>query len=196
MPNPYTPHLLYGTVTNSKGFVVPRAQIDVITSVGHRIYNANADGIYMFDISDIGYTAGETITLRTTEQFNNELKDHKYLVTGSFSEENIALELRTAVENISNLQEQNVLHTVGKKPITTDNPLPISNVGFPLDGYMLSGGQQDGTFSGYVNKEGAWYIQKFDSSNETYVYSRGSGNFLISWNNRTELIYEFPNEVF
>ena len=196
MPNPYTPHLLYGTVTNSKGFVVPRAQIDVITSVGHRIYNANADGIYMFDISDIGYTAGETITLRTTEQFNNELKDHKYVVTGSFSEENIALELRTAVENISNLQEQNVLHSVGKKPVTPENPLSIFNETNPQDGYILAGADDANRFYGYVNTKGAWYIQNFDSDDDTYKYIRGADNFLTSWNNRSTLTYELPDEVF
>ena len=124
--NPFLVHLIYGTVTSSQGNVVANAQLAVITSITTKIYNTNADGIYMLNLADIGYVAGETITINVTEQFNNELKSHKYTVTGSFSEENITLGLRIAVERISDLQQQNVLHSVGKTPITADNPLSVT----------------------------------------------------------------------
>ncbi len=194
--NPFLVHLIYGTVTSSQGNVVANAQLAVTTSVTTKIYNTNADGIYMLNLADIGYVAGETITINVTEQFNNELKSHKYTVIGSFSEENITLGLRIAVERISDLQQQNVLHSVGKSPITPDNPLSIFDKGDPLAGYVLAGGDDNNRLYGYVNKGGAWYIQKFDSSNDTYKYVRGSSNFISSWDGRTGLTYELPNEVF
>ncbi len=188
---------MYGTVFNSLGEIVPNAQLAVITSQGNRIYNTDSNGVYLFDLSDIGYTEGETATIDVTEQFNNELVTDSFVVSGFFTaDHDITLVLRTRVENISNLNEQNVLHSVGKKPITANNPLPIFNETNPLDGYMLAGGDDNNQIYGYINSGGAWYIQKFNNSDKTYKYVKGPSDFISNWNARTTLNYSFPNEVF
>ena len=168
----------------------------VTTSFGVRKYFTDDNGLFSLDLADIGYVSGETITILAKDKFNNETKTLKVEVTGFFAEVALNLNLRTVVENISELQLQNVLHSVGKKPITADNPLPIFDETDPLAGYMLAGGDDNNQTYGYVNKEGAWYIQKFSSADKTYVYARGSNNFLTNWNARTSLTFKLPNEVF
>ncbi|KKK71463.1 hypothetical protein LCGC14_2913650 [marine sediment metagenome] len=137
------------------------------------------------------------MNMDVTESFNNELITDKFVVSGMFTaNHNITLALRIAVERISDLQQQNVLHSVGKKPITSDNPLPILNETNPQDSYILAGADDNAQIYGYVNAKGAWYIQKFDSSDKTYRYARGVGDFISNWNSRTGLTYSLPNEVF
>ncbi len=125
--NPYLIHLVYGIVTNSLSSAVDNATVEIVTSVARKIYTTNSDGIYMANLADIGYVAGEIITINVTEPFNNEVKTHLYTVSGDSSQEDITLELRTAVDRVSELQRQNVLHSVGKTPITLDNRLPVDS---------------------------------------------------------------------
>ena len=139
--NPFLAHLIYGEITSACGGILPNLTFTVITSVDRQDYSTNSEGIYLFDLSDIGYEVGETIIIRVVDKFNNELKDHEYTVTGSFSEENITLVVRTLVQNGSALQRQNVLHSVGKTPITVDNTLPIGL--FAFNGTNFRGLEQD-----------------------------------------------------
>jgi hypothetical protein len=69
----------------------------------------------------------------------------------------------------------------------------------PTDGYKIS--QIDDAsatvqYFGFVNKDGAWYIQKEDSSEGTYRYTKGSSNFATNWTNRTSLTYDYFDSVF
>jgi len=77
------------------------------------------------------------------------------------------------------------------------NPLPIQdNTNAALAGYELSGGDDNNRMYGYVKTNGAWYIQKFDSSNDTYLYVKGNSDFATNWGNRASLSYGYFNEVF
>src|SRR3990167_6054975 len=193
---PYSAYLVYGYVYNSSGSIVANASLEVITSVSRKYYTTDSDGIYLFDLADNGYISGETITINITEPFNNESKSHQLVISGFFSEQNITLEIRTAAERISDISPMSILHSVGRKPITEDNPLPILDKSDLLKDYVLSGGDDTNRIYGYINKKGAWYIQQYDSANLLYKYVKGANDFLSSWNSRTALTYKFFNEVF
>lgn len=122
---PYPSFLVFGKVFNSLGSVIVNAQLEVITTIGRMYKFTDSSGLYLYDLAEIGYITRETVTVNITEPFNNEIQTQTYVVEGSFLEENITTNIRTRVEHISELQTQNVLHSVGKKPITKDNPLPI-----------------------------------------------------------------------
>jgi len=74
----------------------------------------------------------------------------------------------------------------------------------PTDGYKIA--QQDDTvasapyvYFGYVNKDGAWYIQRetITGANEgDYRYFRGSSNFAANWTNRAGLAYDDFEDIF
>lgn len=67
----------------------------------------------------------------------------------------------------------------------------------PTDGYTLAQ-VDDGvsnTYYGYLNKDGAWYILREDSSSN-YRYSKGSSSFSTNWTNRASLTYDYFDVVF
>jgi len=123
---PYPSYLVFGYVYDSNGVIVSSASLKIKTSVSTIYKTTNSDGIFMYDLSDAGYETGETVDVVVTEPLNNELKAHTFVVTGMFLEENITLAIRTAVENSVGYASMNVLHSVGKTPITADNPLPVT----------------------------------------------------------------------
>ena len=192
--NPYPVYLVFGIVYDPNGVAVPSAKLEIKTSVSTINKTTNSDGIFMYDLADAGYVSGETVKVIVTEPLNNELKAHTFVVNGFFNDENITLSLRTSVQNVVNYPSLSILHSVGKSPITADNPLPMLNKGNLLDGYELSGIDDDNLIYGYIDKDGRWYIQKTDVGLVKYV--KGSSAFESSWNDRTNLIYQFFNEVF
>ena len=193
---PYASYLVYGYIFNSSGFIIANASLEVISSISRRYYTTNSDGMFLFDLADLGYISGETITINITEPFNNENKTHTFVVSGFYLNQDITLEKRTRAEGVSDISPMAIIHSVGRKPITEDNPLPIFDKTDLLKDYALSGGDDTNLIYGYVNKKGAWYIQKFNSDTKTYKYVKGSVSFSDNWENRTNLTYSFFNEVF
>jgi len=125
---PYTTYLVYGYILSSSGTVVSNAKIIVNTSISSREYFSNSSGIYMYDLAEIGYVDGETVIENVTEPYNNEYKEHTFVVSGSSNEEDITLSVRTIAVNATDYSPKTILHSVGKEPITKNNPLPISGM--------------------------------------------------------------------
>lgn len=70
----------------------------------------------------------------------------------------------------------------------------------PTDGYNITEIDDSGldTYYGFVNKDGAWFIQK-ELSTGAYRYSKGTSDFtnvVTGWPNRINLTYSYFNEVF
>ena len=193
---PYASYLIFGYILNSDGNIVSNASIEITTSVGSKPYTSDSDGIYMVDLAEIGYVSGETVKVKVTEPYNNEYKNHTFVVSGDYSEENISLSIRTEAVKATDYSPKTILHSVGKKPITDDNPLPIIDKTYSLEGYVLSGGDDDNRIYGYINLKGGWYIQKYYDSDKTYKYAKGHTDFSTNWSNSTSLTYGLFDEVF
>lgn len=70
----------------------------------------------------------------------------------------------------------------------------------PTDGYNITEIDDSGldTYYGYVNKDGAWFIQK-ELSTGAYRYIKGTSDFTnatTGWPNRTSLTYGYFNDIF
>lgn len=70
----------------------------------------------------------------------------------------------------------------------------------PTDGYNITEIDDSGvdTYYGYVNKDGAWYIQK-ELSTGAYRYIKGASGFTnvtTGWPNRISLTYGYFNDIF
>lgn len=70
----------------------------------------------------------------------------------------------------------------------------------PTDGYNITEVDDTGTdtYYGFVNKDGAWFIQK-ELSTGAYRYIKGASDFTnatTGWPNRTNLIYDYFNMIF
>lgn len=70
----------------------------------------------------------------------------------------------------------------------------------PTDGYNITEIDDTGadTYYGFVNKDGAWYIQK-ELSTGAYRYVKGTSDFTnvtTGWPNRASLTYGYFNDIF
>lgn len=62
----------------------------------------------------------------------------------------------------------------------------------PTDGYKIT--EIDNGLVGYygfTNKDGGWLIMKEDTDSGSFRYTKGASNFPLSWNNRTNLKYDY-----
>ncbi|KKN51109.1 hypothetical protein LCGC14_0625730, partial [marine sediment metagenome] len=127
MPNPTVPFLVLVTVTNSSGTAEPASEV-VFSSTAKTspIQFTNSLGILIFDIANIDYTSGETITITTNDRFNNDISTDTFNATGSMYTADITLSQRTNAVNITGYNVPSVIHTIGDKPVTKDNPLPVT----------------------------------------------------------------------
>jgi hypothetical protein len=67
----------------------------------------------------------------------------------------------------------------------------------PTDGYKITeiDDASSPAYYGFVDKNGAWFIMREDSSGG-YRYAKGSSNFAANWANRTSLTYDYFDAVF
>lgn len=70
----------------------------------------------------------------------------------------------------------------------------------PTDGYNITEIDDSGvdTYYGYINKDGAWYIQK-ELSTGAYRYVKGTSDFTnatTGWPNKLNLTYDYFNDIF
>lgn len=126
MSQPFPSFLVFGKVFNFSGNIISNAQLTIKTSISTISKFTDDNGLFLYDLAEAGYVVGETVTVNVTEPFNNEIQTQTYIVTGSFLEENITTELRTVAKGITDYPIKAVLHSVGIKPITLENPLSVS----------------------------------------------------------------------
>lgn len=67
----------------------------------------------------------------------------------------------------------------------------------PTDGYKISeiDDASSPAYYGFVDKTGAWFIQKEDSSG-AYRYTKGSSSFSTNWTGRAGLSYDYFDVIF
>lgn len=67
----------------------------------------------------------------------------------------------------------------------------------PTDGYNITeiDDSTADTYYGYVNKDGAWFIQK-EGASGAYRYVKGASDFSTNWTGRVGLTYDYFNVVF
>lgn len=67
----------------------------------------------------------------------------------------------------------------------------------PMDGYTISEVDDSITaFYGFINNDNSWFIMEEDAEKGSFRYARGASNFPGNWANRTNLKYDYYNNVF
>jgi hypothetical protein len=139
------PFLIFGTVTDSLSNAVSNANVEIRRPSGIvGSTTTNSAGRFVYDLASIGYNDGEVITVITTGEFNDYVSTDTFNVVQSAGsiELSISLTLRTSSIDSTGYSPQSILHTVGKKPVTRDNPLPIIDVS-AIDGGIVFGNYSD-----------------------------------------------------
>lgn len=66
----------------------------------------------------------------------------------------------------------------------------------PTDGYRISEiAEDDITFYGFTNKDGAWFIMREDVEG-SFRYTKGDAGFSTNWSRREKLKYDYFSNVF
>lgn len=67
----------------------------------------------------------------------------------------------------------------------------------PLAMYKISD-QEQGTINyyGFLGHDGSWYVQKWNTTTDTFRYCAGKGGYLSNWTNRVNLAYEYFDVIF
>ena len=61
-----------------------------------------------------------------------------------------------------------------------------------LSSYKVSDIDDTGpNYYGFVDKDGAWYIMKEDTTAGSYRYCKGVSDYPTNWDNRTTLTYDY-----
>jgi len=60
-----------------------------------------------------------------SDKFNNKFKSHNFIVEGVSHEETITLIERTLAVGATDYSPKSIIHTVGRSPVTDENPLPV-----------------------------------------------------------------------
>jgi len=125
---PYTPYLVFGTVINSIGSSSGYDSISFTTSLGTMNVVANSSGLYVVDLSGIGYVIGDTVKVSVQSRFNNESSISTFVI-GSLGSttHNVTTSVREIGINTTGYTVKSMLHNVGNNPVTADNPLPVAS---------------------------------------------------------------------
>lgn len=67
----------------------------------------------------------------------------------------------------------------------------------PTDGYRVSeiDDSTSTAYYGFINKSGAWFIQREDSAG-AHRYTKGASSFSTNWTNRASLTYDYFDTIF
>ena len=86
-----------------------------------------------------------------------------------------------------------------------EEPLPsgsniignIQRVEGSLSAYHVSDIDSTGpNYYGFIDKDGAWYIIKEDTTALSYRYCKGTSDYSSNWDNRATLTYDYFDAVF
>lgn len=122
---PQTPYLVYGNVFSSNfiPIIFPSITFTNSSNVSETIFRQN-QGSYIFDLANLGYSQGETISYLAKDNFENEVKTGSFTVSGDNKNLDIYLSpIKEVIRSPGNRDIQ--LYNIGGKPISRDNPLPI-----------------------------------------------------------------------
>lgn len=193
----YISYPVFGYIYDSLGSIVSNAELTVTTSVATRKYTSDSNGIYSYDLAQIGYTSGETVEVIVKDSYNNQYKEHTFVVSGFWNEEDITLSLRTEGVNVTGYSPRTILHSIGNNPITEDNRLPVKDEtriyeerrSYNSDNQVEYIGEAE---PGSEDTRPVWRIHKRTYSNKRLTKISWAGyneKFNKIWNNRSSYNY-------
>ena len=149
IPEPLIPFLVSGAVTNSNGIVSSVAELRITNSTtGDKvIVLCDVNGNYNYDLANLGYSQGDSIEIIASNKFFNETKTETFTVSGDNKTLNFSLEIRSdQVRGGGNTDLK--LQTIGGKPVSSDNPLPVMLINSADIIDLVSNPEIDWTYSG------------------------------------------------
>ena len=174
MPN--QPFIVSGRVYNSFGNLKNAVTVLFTNSSDINASTvSNSQGQYLFDLENIGYSDGETITYKAEDDNFNELFEGSFVVSGVSQTLNITLSARIVPFPVSNNRGTQI-SMIGGKIVTNQNPFPVQISKIPInDGeFTLSYDSSNNLTSVVKSINSRTYTRTltYDSSNNLTSISR------------------------
>ncbi len=117
--------LVSGTITDSRSLQVSQGIITFTNaSNDSKSTTSNNKGQYSFDLANLGYSSGDTITYVCQDKFKNEFFSGSFIVTGENKSLNVQLSVRKDKLVVSGNRDVQ-LANIGGEVVSKDNPLPV-----------------------------------------------------------------------
>ncbi len=128
MASATTPFVIEGTVFNSAGLAIPSAVVTFTTSTGSSSTATNGIGEYVFDLANIGFSDGDTISFAGRDENRNETFSGTFVAEGGTKTLDINLSIRSDPVAPGGNREMMIVN-VGGREVSLDNPLPVAMIG-------------------------------------------------------------------
>lgn len=211
MADPISSHIISGKVRDIFGNILEGATVTVthddIKSANPLDDTTNAQGEYSINLSGLSeqWVAGEGIKILGSKTAEGRKTITTTISTGGGQTHNFNLdetsdfdfELQPDLQDRYAFSMVMFVHYDGLQ-VTRLRPLPVQTEN-PLDGYHPTDDDVSGNtqYTGYTDRFGNWYIQRYNSSNGQYRYARGSSDYTTNWDNRsTSVEYDYFYNVF
>ena len=126
-PMPTTPYIVKGIINDSKSNPSNSAIIEFKSANATKTTASDSSGKYLFDLADIDYVSGETISYSVKDKYNNEYYSGSFVVSGSNKTLNVTLSVRENAEVVRGNRDTQI-YGIGGRPISQNNPFPVTNV--------------------------------------------------------------------
>lgn len=125
---PTLPYIVDGTICTENDRAVECSKLFLTTSQGKVTLITDSDGKIFYDLGNVGYTAGETVTWTACDEYNNEINSGSFEVTGASKTLNITLSHREDNVIVRGNRDSQISN-IGGNPVHIRNPFPSMMVG-------------------------------------------------------------------
>lgn len=196
---PQNPYIVNGKIFTSRG-TVPNSVIEINSDL--KVFT-DSSGNYLADLANLsdGYTNGATYDIVSYDEFNNEYKSDTITITGAGQTKNMYLEPREASQvKCSGFGTPIEIRTLGNKPISVDNSIPVISLDRPFTKKMQNNSAGQPTYigeayAGTLTSESKWRIRKMEYDDGATkpptgeTWAKGNTEFDKIWDNRTSYTY-------
>lgn len=200
---PRTSHLINGKVYDIYGIALEGATVVLTHSSEETITKTtNSAGEYQMNLGVLtSWTQGDALSIKGSKTGEGTKTETTTISSGGGQTQHITLEEEEQVEGMDSESRAKINKVIligyDKRDINRTNRLPTANEN-ALDKYQPSDETNTGTvdYYGFVDRNGNWYIQKYDYDNGTIRYIKGSSDYITNWNNKSSLSYKYFYDVF
>ncbi len=202
MPTPPTSHPIRIKIYSIDNALLEGATVELTLGTNNPISKtSNSKGEVVLNVANAGsWNVSDEVSI-TASKTGNGRKTSTLVLTSSPQETSLTLE-ETSDLRYEESPDDNynlnfaLLTTFDGEKVNNSNRLPVVNQ-HPLEKYQLSDLARGTTeYWGYLDKDGNWYILRFNRSTGARRYVRGSSGYVTKYANRTSLSYDYFNEVF
>ncbi len=202
MPTTKTSHPIRIKIYDINNVLLEGATVTLTLSTNDPISEtSNSNGEVVFNVANAGsWSVNDEVSI-TASKTGVGTKTSTLVLTSSPQTTSLTLEETSDLYYSENDEGVHVLNfslltTYDGEKVTKSNRLPVENQ-HPLEKYQLSDiARGDTEYWGYLDKDGNWYILRFNRSTGARRYTRGNSDYPTNWTSRTSLTYDYFNEVF